>query len=621
MLSHNSKILYPEDIRNMDDKELKSLAHDIREFIIQNVSKTGGHLASNLGVVELTLALHSVYKTPEDKIIWDVGHQSYIHKIITGRMHHFDKLRQFNGLSGFPKRNESIYDVFQTGHSSTSISAALGISRARDINKDDFHVVAVIGDGALTGGMAFEALNDAGASNTNLTVILNDNQMSISKNVGSISSYLSKLRTEPAYSKFKHNLEQMLKKIPVVGKDIAKAVERMKDSLKYFLVPGMLFEDFGFTYLGPVDGHDIGMLKDVLLRSKKIKGPVLIHVMTKKGKGYNLAEKRPDKFHGVGIFDVDTGEFLGKSNTTYSEVFGDELIKLAQADKNIVAVTAAMPEGTGLTNFSRNFPDRFFDVGIAEQHAVTMAAGLAVSGMKPVVAVYSTFLQRAYDQILHDVCIQNLPVVLAIDRSGIVGDDGETHQGVFDLSFLRHIPNIVIMAPKSTKELREMLSLSLKLNCPVAIRYPRGTDIEGIVFNEQVKLEPYKAEVIKRGKDVLIISCGKMTAFAYKAAWDLGNSGIDVGLINARFVKPLDENTLLNEIKNYRIVVTIEDNVIKGGFGSGILELLSQHNISDKKIKTLGFPDEFVPQGNYSKLFDKYNLDSKGIIKTILNML
>lgn len=615
------EIKFPEDIRSLSNMELKQLSKEIREFIVQKVSRTGGHLASNLGVVELTLAIHCVYNTPEDKIIWDVGHQTYIHKILTNRKQYFDELRQYGGLSGFPKRNESIYDVFQTGHSSTSISAALGISRARDIKGDKYNVVAVIGDGALTGGMAFEALNDAGDSNTNITVILNDNQMSISKNVGSVSAYLSKLRTEPAYFKLKQDVENILNKIPGIGKNVAKTAERIKDSVKYLLVPGMLFEDLGFTYLGPVDGHDIENLKNVLNRSKKIKGPVLIHVITKKGKGYELAEERPERFHGVGVFDVDTGEFLGKNKTTYSDVFGNELLNIAEEDKNVVVITAAMPDGTGLRDFAKKFPERFFDVGIAEQHAVTLAAGFAVSGMKPVFAVYSTFLQRAYDQVLHDVCIQNLPVVFAIDRAGIVGEDGETHQGVFDLSYLRHMPNIIIMAPKSTDELKNMLHLSLKLNCPVAIRYPRGADIEGLVYEKDKELIPFKSEVLLRGDEILIIAAGRMVGYAYKASNELRKSGINVGLINVRFVKPLDKVTILSEINRYKGIITIEDNVIQGGLGSSILEILSENDLLNKKVKLMGFPDEFIPQGNYNLLFKKYSLDVNGIIENVMKMI
>lgn len=611
----------PDDIKKLDIKSLEILASNIRDYLLQNVSKTGGHLASNLGVVELTLAIHNVYDTPKDKIIWDVGHQTYVHKIITGRKESFGSLRQYGGISGFPKTNESIYDVFQTGHSSTSISAALGMSRARDIKEDSYNVVSVIGDGALTGGMAFEALNDAGYSKTNMTVILNDNQMSISKNVGSLSTYLSKLRTEPVYFKFKEEFEIIMNKIPGIGKNVAKTADKLKDSIKYLIVPGMLFEDLGFTYLGPIDGHNIQLLKDVLERSKKIKGPVLVHVITQKGRGYDFAEKNPDKYHGVGAFDVESGEFISKGALTYSDVFGEKLVELASKDKDIVAITAAMREGTGLKKFSKTFPERFFDVGIAEQHAVTLAAGLAANGMKPVFAVYSTFLQRAYDQILHDICIQKLPVILAIDRGGIVGEDGETHHGVFDISFLKHIPNIVIMSPKNINEFKMMIELCFNLNCPVAIRYPRGTDIQGFESNTVTHLEPYKAEVITEGKDVLIISVGRMAGYAYKAVDQLKKCGISVGLINARFIKPLDKKTLLNEIKKYKSVITIEDNVIHGGFGSSILEFLSEHNIFDKKLKMLGFPDEFIPHGDSNILLKKYGLDVNGIVENVLRIM
>lgn len=615
------RIKSPEDIRKLSSTELEKLACEIREFIIQKVSKTGGHLASNLGVVELTLAIHSVYRIPDDKVIWDVGHQTYTHKIITGRKEVFDTLRKYGGISGFPKRNESKYDIFETGHSSTSISAALGMSRARDLKGGKYSVVAVIGDGALTGGMALEALNDAGDSNTNITVILNDNQMSISKNVGGLSTYLSKVRTEPAYFKFKEDVESILNKIPGIGKSIAKTVEKLKDTLKYFLVPEMLFEDLGFTYLGPISGHNISALKEVLERSKKIKGPVLIHVITTKGKDYEMAEEKPEHYHSVGKFDVETGEPLSKSGITYSDVFGDELIKLAGKNRDIVAITAAMPEGTGLNKFAEQFPHRFFDVGIAEQHAMTLAAGFAASGMKPVFAVYSTFLQRAYDQVLHDICMQKLPVVIAVDRGGIVGEDGETHHGVFDLSYLRIIPNIVIMAPKSIDEFREMIDTAFELNRPVAIRYPRGGDIEGICYESGKKINPLKAEVLFEGENLLVIASGRMVGYAYKAALELKKSGVNIGLINARYIKPLDKETLLTHIQKYNTLITIEDNIISGGFGSSILELLNDHNILNKKIKLMGFPDEFIPHGSMNIILKKYKLDTEGIIENILKIV
>lgn len=616
------RVNFPDDIRGLSDKELKQLASEIREFIIEKVSKTGGHLASNLGVVELTLAIHSVYDTPTDRIIWDVGHQTYVHKIITGRKDKFDGLRQYNGLSGFPKRSESIYDVFETGHSSTSISAALGMSRARDIKHEDYKVVAVIGDGALTGGMAFEALNDAGDSNTDLTVILNDNEMSIAHNVGSLATYLSKFRTDPAYHRFKQAIERFFNAVPGIGKPILNSLDRFKRSLKYYFVPNMFFEDLGFTYLGPINGHDIGSLKYVLGRSKKIKGPVLIHVYTKKGKGYEFAEKRPDKFHGIGAFDIGTGECAGSSKCTYSGAFSDEIVKMAKQDDRIVAITAAMREGTGLEEFAKQFPERFFDVGIAEQHAVTLAAGLAANGMKPVFAVYSTFLQRGYDQVLHDVCMQKLPVVFAIDRSGIVGDDGETHQGVFDLSFLRSIPNMVIMAPKSISELRRMLHLGFKLDRPVAIRYPKGCEEPNAAFAEEDgELTPYKAEVLLRGRDALIIAAGSMVSHAYQAVLRLKNCGIEAGLINARFIKPLDAALILDEVRNYKNIVTIEDNTRVGGFGAGIMEMLSDNDIAGKRVKLLGFPDEFIPQGSREILYGKYGLDAEGIASSVTDMI
>lgn len=611
----------PDDLRKLDNESLEKLAEEIREFIVQEISKTGGHLASNLGVVELTIAIHCVYNTPEDRIIWDVGHQTYTHKILTGRKSSFNTLRKYGGISGFPKRNESIYDAFETGHSSTSISAALGICRARDLKGEKYNVVAVIGDGSLSGGMAFEALNDAGDSSNNITVILNDNQMSISPNVGGLSSYLSRVRTDPAYFKFKEDVESFLNKIPGIGKGIAKGAEKLKNTLKYFLVPEMLFEDLGFTYLGPISGHNITALKDVLERSKKIKGPVLVHVITRKGKGYKLAEEKPEHYHAVGKFDVETGEPLIKSSITYSDVFGDELTRLAEKNKNIVAITAAMPEGTGLSSFASKYPDRFFDVGIAEQHAVTLAAGLASNGMKPVFAVYSTFLQRAYDQVLHDVCMQKLPVVFAVDRGGIVGEDGETHQGVFDLSYLRTIPNIVIMAPKDTSEFRKMLGLSFELNCPAAVRYPRGGDLEKINYSHTEELKAFKSEVLIEGTDLLVLACGRTVGYAYNAALKLRSSGISTGLINVRFVKPLDKPTIISQIKKYSTVMTVEDNVASGGFGSSILELMSENNILDKKVKVLALPDEFIPHGSVNLLLKKYKLDTDGIIENALKLI
>jgi 1-deoxy-D-xylulose-5-phosphate synthase len=606
----------PQDIKNLSLKQLYQLADEIRAFLIENVSKTGGHLAPNLGVVELTIALHRVFNMPEDKIIWDVGHQAYVHKILTGRKDKFHTLRQYGGISGFPKIDESPYDIFSTGHSSTSVSAALGIARARDLKGEKYNVAAVIGDGALTGGMAFEALNDAGNSNTNIIVILNDNEMSISPNVGSLSRYLSKIRTAPTYITLRDDIEYIVKKIPAVGNNLFKTVERVKESLKQLLVQGMLFEELGFTYLGPIDGHSIEEMSDVLRRAKKIKGPVLIHAITKKGKGYSFAEEKPDAFHGVGPFEVRTGENVSPSKVTYSSIFGEEIIKEASVNDKIVAITAAMPDGTGLKNFARQFPERFFDVGIAEQHAVTLAAGLAINGLKPIVAIYSTFLQRAFDQIVHDVCIQNLPVVFCIDRAGIVGEDGETHQGIIDLSYLRIIPNLTLLAPKDIEEFRRMLKWSFKQNGPVAIRYPRGGDTE-VKFGSYSEIVKGKWEKIIDGKEIAILAVGKMVQMSYKVAQKLKEKGINPTLVNCRFIKPID-NLMIEEVfKKHDFIFTVEDNYIAGGFGSAVLEVSAKKNYKGK-IRNIGYPDEFVTHGNVDILYKKYELDADGIYETIL---
>ncbi|SQB91504.1 1-deoxy-D-xylulose-5-phosphate synthase [Clostridium tetanomorphum] len=531
-------------IRAMSLQELDIFAEEIRQFLIDNVSKTGGHLASNLGVVELTISLYNVFNFKRDKLIWDVGHQSYVHKILTGRKQQFHTLRKFGGLSGFPKKCESSFDHFQTGHSSTSISAALGMARARDLKKENYEVVSVIGDGALTGGMALEALNDVGDRKSKMIIILNDNQMSIGKNVGGLSTYLSKIRIEPGYNKFKKEIDSALRKIPNIGKGMAQTLEKVKNGIKQMVVPGMLFENMGIKYLGPIDGHNIKELSKVFSNAKEIQGPVLIHVVTKKGKGYKYAEKNSGKFHSIGPFDYISGEVCAGKCLTYSKAFGDAMIKIASEDKRVVAITAAMRDGTGLEGFAEKFKDRFFDVGIAEQHAVTMAAGMATSGLKPVFAVYSTFLQRAYDQILHDVCIQNLPVILAIDRAGIVGADGETHQGVFDLSYLSHIPNMTIVAPKSVLELEYILSWAVKQNYPIAIRYPRGGD------NPNVSLVPLKQfikgkwEIISNEGEITLIAVGRMVQQAVLVRERLKKTGIDIGVINASFIKPLDVSLL-----------------------------------------------------------------------------
>lgn len=609
-----------DEIKSMNFKELEDFASEIREFLINSVSKTGGHLASNLGVVELTLSLYYAFDFNYDKLIFDVGHQAYVHKILTGRKDKFNTLRQFGGLSGFPKYNESIFDSFEAGHSSTSISAALGMARARDIAGEHHEIVALIGDGALTGGMALEALNDAGFSKTKMIIILNDNQMSIGKNVGGVSVYLSKLRLDPKYNKFKEDLNSKLRKIPSIGNGVANSIEKFKDGIKQMMVPGMLFEDMGIKYLGPIDGHNIRQLTQVMTMAKAMKGPVLIHTITKKGKGYEYAESNPGKFHGIGPFDCDSGELLSKSSLTYSNAFGQELVKLAEKNNKIVAVTAAMRDGTGLTEFSKAYPNRFFDVGIAEQHAVTMCAGLAKSGFKPVFAVYSTFLQRAYDQILHDVCLQKLPVILAIDRAGIVGEDGETHQGVFDISYLSHMPNMTILSPKCTGELKFMLQWAMDKNFPIAIRYPRGGD------NTTFNLKPCKNftmgkwEVINGGGVTAIIASGPMVEHSMQAVNKLKERGYDVTLINASFLKPIDEGLLKNLCNEYNNIITIEDNVLHGGLGDMVLHYVNTLGYKGN-IFNLGYNDEFIPHGKPSILYKKYGLDSEGIFKTVLSIV
>lgn len=603
----------PLDIKELNIEQLNVLSEEIRQFIIKNVSITGGHLASNLGVIEITLALHYVFDSPFDKIIWDVGHQAYVHKILTQRKDMFDSLRQYGGISGFPKRSESVHDIFETGHSSTSISAALGISRARDIKGEKGKVIAVIGDGALTGGMAFEALNDAGHSKTDIIIVLNDNEMSISRNVGAVSAHLSKIRSSPKYSRMKKDVKSFLNWIPFIGKPMARGIERLKNSFKYLLVPGVIFEELGFTYMGPIDGHDIETLIRVIKRASNMHGPVLIHTVTKKGKGYYFAEKNPEKYHSIAPFNPCTGEVIKKNDKlTYSEVFGTKLLDIASKNDKIVAVTAAMPEGTGLKEFKSKFPSRFFDVGIAEQHAVTMAAGLAVGGLKPYVAIYSTFLQRAYDQILHDVCMQNLPVVFAIDRAGLVGKDGETHQGMFDISYLRHIPNITIMAPKNFLELEEMLDFSSSFNSPLAIRYPRGSD--GILEESQaLPLNSLQWEMLKEGKSfIVLIAVGKMVDIAYQSAQILQEESIDVAVVNARIIKPLDEGFLTNLAKYYDVWLTLEDNVVKGGFGSSINEFIAQKGYNITMIN-YGLPDKFITHGDVNTLMENLGLDPKSI--------
>jgi len=605
----------PKDLRTLNLNELKQLAQEIRQEMIDVVSKNGGHLASNLGVVELTLALHRTFDSPCDKIVWDVGHQTYVHKLLTGRLEQFKTIRQYHGLSGFPKRSESDCDCFGVGHSSTSISAAVGFAKARDVLGEGHNVVAVIGDGAMTGGMAYEALNYAGHSETNMIVVLNDNEMSISPNVGAMASYLSRLRADPRYDKRKEDIEYLLKRIPVIGKKVAKAVAKAKDSFKYLLVPGLIFEELGFTYLGPIDGHDQALVEQILNQAKLKKGPILVHVVTRKGKGYKPAEENPDIFHGVGPFDPETGKIIKKSAPpTYTTVFGETLCDLAKADPKIVAISAAMPGGTGLKAFASQFPERFFDVGIAEQHAVTFAAGLAFGGLKPVVAIYSTFYQRAYDQVLHDVCLQQANVVLAIDRAGVVGDDGPTHHGVFDISIFRVIPNLVFMAPKDENELRHMLYTALQHCGPVALRYPRSVG-QGVTMDATLKEIPIgKAEVLREGRDVTIIGVGPMVNTCLLAAQELRHRGVDVSVINLRFICPLDRELLSHYARLTKKIITVEDHILKGGMGSAILELLEEEGIKGVAMERIGY-EGFVDQGPISQLHAVHGLSVKGILE------
>lgn len=591
------KINSPEDVKKLNIEEKKQLAEELRKYILEVVSENGGHLASNLGVVELTLAMHSVFNTPKDKIVWDVGHQAYTHKIITGRREQFKTLRKLDGLAGFPKTSESEYDSFNTGHSSTSISAALGMARARDLKGENNQVIAVIGDGALTGGMALEALNDAGFSKTHMTVILNDNEMSISKNIGGLNMFLSKLRTKKLYTKSNLSGKKIISKIPVIGKKTVKLVQRVKRSIKQLIIPKMFFEDIGFTYLGPVDGHDIEQLENIMRLSKQVTGPVLIHVLTKKGKGYKIAEENPDKFHATGPFNIETGKPKKEKKADYSKVFGEKLIELAKNDKRIVAVTASMKDGTGLAKFAKEFPTRFFDIGIAEQHALTMAAGMAIDGMIPFVPIYSSFYQRAYDQVIHDIAMQNLPVIMCVDRAGAVGADGETHQGTLDMAFFRLVPNLTIMAPKDFKELEDMMEFAVKLNKPVVIRYPRGGQDENIQFEEYQKIELGKAEILREGQNVSIIAIGKRVADAMKIADKFKENGIEAEVINARFLKPLDEETIKKSIEKTKNVITIEDGTKINGLGTAVEELIVENNLQDIKFEKQAWPDEFLKQG------------------------
>ncbi len=609
------KVNSTEDLKKLTLTEKNSLAEEIRQYIISIVSKNGGHLASNLGVVELTIALHSVFNSPIDKIVWDVGHQTYVHKILTGRKDKMETLRKLNGIAGFPKTAESEHDCFNTGHSSTSISVALGMARARERLNNKNSVIAIIGDGALTGGMAQEALNDVGSSKLDITVILNDNEMSISKNVGGTMMLLSKLRTKRFYTRTNIKVKSIVKKIPVLGNFTVSAIQKIKRSIKQIFISKMYFEDIGFTYLGPVNGHDIEKLESILKQSKTITGPKLIHVITKKGKGYKPAEENPDKFHSTGPFNIGTGEKLNNGKLDYSSVFGNKLVELAKKDDKIVAVTAAMVEGTGLSKFEQEFPDRIYDVGIAEQHAVGTIAGMAISGLKPVLPIYSSFLQRAYDQVIHDICIQNLPVVICIDRAGIVGNDGETHQGIFDLSYLNMIPNMNILAPKDFKELENMLGFAINLNQPVAIRYPKGG--EEISFNSNSEIKLGKAEVLKEGNDITIVAIGKMVAKAMKISEELEKNNITAEVINARFLKPLDRDTILNSVLKTGRIITIEDNILNGGLSTSVKDLIINQN--DIEFKEYGYPDEFIKQGTIEQIEEKYGLSVEKICNDITN--
>ncbi len=612
-------IHYPADLKKLPIEKLSPLAEEIRSFLLTTVSETGGHLGSNLGAVELTLALHYCFTTPQDKIIWDVGHQAYTHKILTGRRDVFATQRQYKGISGFPKRSESEHDAFGVGHASTSISAGLGMAVADALNHQKNNVIAVIGDGSLTGGIAFEGLNQAGHLKKNLIVVLNDNEMSISKNVGAFSAFVSRKMTTRHFRELKREMKELLTSIPAIGKDILKFARRAENSLKSFLTPGALFEALGFDYIGPIDGHDLPRLIEVFSNASEADVPQLIHVMTTKGKGYSPAEKTPDKFHGVGAFDLSTGKAPAKITArSYTEVFGRTLVELAQKDPALVAITAAMPDGTGLNYFAEALPERFFDVGIAEQHGVCFAAGLAADGFKPVVAIYSTFMQRAYDQVFHDICLQNLPVVIVMDRAGLVGDDGPTHHGVFDISFLRHLPGLTFMAPKDENELRHMLKTALSLNKPVALRYPRGAGY-GVALDEAINILPIgKGELLREGADLTIIAIGSTVMPALKAAEQLAQQGIQSAVVNARFIKPLDTELILSQVRSTGAIITVEENALQGGFGSAVLELLYDNDLCHVRIKRLGLPDRFIEHGSQAQLRKDVGIDTEGIVAAAL---
>ncbi len=621
-----SQIDGPGQLKKLSIPQLQQLAQEIRDTIICTVAENGGHLAPNLGVVELTLALHHVFEAPLDRIIWDVGHQAYAHKLLTGRRAQFQTIRQYGGLSGFPKRSESKYDAFGTGHSSTSISAALGIAVGNALKGAPNRAIAVIGDGSMTGGLAFEALNQAGDLNKNLIVVLNDNEMSISPNVGALSSFLSRKLSNRTLVNLKREVENVLRSIPSLGPNIIQILKRSEDSLVSFFTPGMLFQALDFHYIGPIKGHRLDRLIETFETAKQLEGPVLVHVMTQKGRGYKPAECDPTSFHGVGSFDIATGKSCGSNSgkpcpPSYTQVFGQSMIKLGEESTNVIGITAAMPQGTGLDAFAARFPDRFFDVGIAEQHAVTFAAGLATEGFRPVVAVYSTFLQRAYDQIIHDVCLQDLPVVFAMDRGGIVGEDGPTHHGLFDLSFLRPVPNMVLMAPKDENELQHMLKTALEHNGPAALRYPRGNGL-GVPMDVTPQSLPIgKGELLREGGDLVLVGIGQTVAAAMEAAERLEQLGVQAAVINARFVKPLDQELILSWARKTQRVITIEENVLQGGFGSAVLEMFQEALFTPAGFTRLGIPDTFVPHGGQSTLRNLYGIDAEGIERAALALM
>ncbi len=616
------RIHTPADLHGLSIPELEFLAGELRQLIIETVSKNGGHLAPNLGTIELTLALYSVFSFPEDKVVWDVGHQAYAHKILTGRRDRFATLRKKGGITGFPNIRESDYDAFGVGHASTSISAALGLAIARDLLQKDGHVIAVIGDGALTGGEAYEALNHAGAMGIPLIVIVNDNHMSIDANVGAMNEYLTRIRLAPEYRKAKRDMTSLLRSIPHIGDTVYKTASHIKDGVRAALVAGNLFEEMGFHYVGPLDGHNIHTLKEIFSQAKQSNEPVLLHVCTKKGKGYAPAENAPDRFHGIGKFDIETGKCVPSTSAppTYTKVFSDALISLAEQNRRIVAITAAMPSGTGLKAFGARYPKRFFDTGIAEEHAMTLAAGMAVSGLHPVIALYSTFAQRAFDQLIHDVCLQDLPVTLALDRAGLVGEDGPTHHGVFDLSYLRMMPNMTIFVPKDEEELRHMLSTAVKLSAPTAIRYPRGCGL-GVPLSEDFRDIPIaKAELLQEGTDVALLALGTMVHVAEEASKILSDQDISCRVVNMRFAKPVDKTEILKSAEETRHVVTLEENVLAGGFGSAVLEVLSDADVS-VPVMRIGIPDEFVEQGTRQEQLSCYGMEPDKLAERILHFL